>query len=223
MRFTSASSLFHILLHLSSWLLAAQAAPLPIAIATEEHLTDKLVNKDTIFKFSRSFSNTKVSLKKAPEKLKLGENDFLGSGLKRKSVAGAYAATGAVGIGGVAVIYQAMNLRSKERDADKKQARDEQVRQAVCLALRSRQAAQTPTEIETLPSTIPPLESEVSHAYPSAPRRMETAASSATGLNSAEWGKRALSDATLNTIEDYAKVIGATEAIVSGGIAMKAA
>nr|CDI52832.1 hypothetical protein BN887_03316 [Melanopsichium pennsylvanicum 4] len=165
MRFTSASSLFHILLHLSSWLLAAQAAPLPIAIATEEHLTDKLVNKDTIFKFSRSFSNTKVSLKKAPEKLKLGENDFLGSGLKRKSVAGAYAATGAVGIGGVAVIYQAMNLRSKERDADKKQA----------------------------------------------------------SLNSAEWGKRALSDATLNTIEDYAKVIGATEAIVSGGIAMKAA
>lgn len=38
-----------------------------------------------------------------------------------------------------------------------------------------------------------------------------------------ELGRRALSDETLNTIEDYNKMIGATEAIVSGSIAMTAA
>lgn len=38
-----------------------------------------------------------------------------------------------------------------------------------------------------------------------------------------DWDKRGLSDATLTTIEDYNKIIGATEAIVSGSIAVTAA
>ena len=38
-----------------------------------------------------------------------------------------------------------------------------------------------------------------------------------------EWKKRALSDATLNAIEDYNKFIGATEALVSASIAVTGA
>lgn len=69
-----------------------------------------------------SLSSTKLkdAVKQVPQKLNLGVDNFLGMGVKRKSVAGAYGTSAAVMLGAAAIGYQATNLRSQRRTAYKK-------------------------------------------------------------------------------------------------------
>lgn len=113
---------FPLLLLLIIWLLAAATPTLSQfdagAIADP---IEKLTQSDPFTKFTRTLSRPKElkqAVKKAPETLRLGADDFLGSGLKRKSVAGAYGTSAAVAVGGAAISYQALNLHSKNRDAE---------------------------------------------------------------------------------------------------------
>lgn len=70
----------------------------------------------------KSLSSTKLkdAVAQVPKKLNLGVDNFLGMGVKRKSVAGAYGTSAAVTLGAAAIGYQATNLRSQRRTAYKK-------------------------------------------------------------------------------------------------------
>lgn len=106
---------------LLQWLLAV----LPTAVAQLEQLQSvlKAAESARVAQFARSLSPKVVAeaVKIAPEKFKLGNTDFLGSGLRRKSLAGAYGSTAAVSVGAAAITYQTMNMQSRNRDMDRKQ------------------------------------------------------------------------------------------------------
>ncbi|SPO22192.1 uncharacterized protein UTRI_02202_B [Ustilago trichophora] len=205
-------------MHLFTWLLTSSALPVPSDLSPFETLS----RSDPFERLTHSLSSKELrnAVKKAPERLRLGQNDFLYSGLKRKSVAGAYGTSAAVALGGVAITYQGMNLRTKNRDAETKKAKDAQMKKAICAALKGEREHSSRARPDAQDSNYSPSSTERSrwdsggeaqqYAYP--PSR-----------TTVEWDKRALSDATLNTIEDYNKIIGATEAIASGSIAMTSA
>lgn len=123
MRFTSISSPI-ILLHILFWLLAT-ASPSIAQVEESVEAADRLISSnDPLHRLAHTLrpKRVKTVVKKAPKKLRLGTDDFLHSGLKRKAIVGAYSTTAAVGLGGAAVWYQLTNLRSKERDANAKAA-----------------------------------------------------------------------------------------------------
>ena len=108
-----------LLLLLLQWLLAV----LPTAVAQLEQSVSKAAESARVSQLTRSLSPKVVAeaVKIAPEKLKLGNTDFLGSGLRRKSLAGAYGSTAAVSVGAAAITYQMMNMQSRNRDVDRRQ------------------------------------------------------------------------------------------------------
>ncbi|SJX62096.1 uncharacterized protein SRS1_12945 [Sporisorium reilianum f. sp. reilianum] len=258
-----------LLLHMLAWLLATCHASVESAAesATESLISPQTDTHPLVDRLTHSLSAKQVKkvVQKAPEKLNLGADNWLGSGLKRKSVSGAYGTTAAVGVGAAAITYQTMNLKSKNREARKKAEKDARVKEAICAAQRQRaaEAAETdqqpsvlateytpsppgnpnaapPNAIPTTPtglsspSTPPPAEGAAAgsaYAYPPS-RALSWSKRTATRTPyayppsrvSATWSRRApISDATLVTIEDYNKLIGATEAITSGTIAIASA
>uniref|UniRef100_V5EWZ5 Transmembrane protein n=2 Tax=Kalmanozyma brasiliensis (strain GHG001) TaxID=1365824 RepID=V5EWZ5_KALBG len=220
-------ALFHILI----WMLAiacSSLAQLEEPVEAAEQIIQSANPKRT-----SSLVRPLKSVKKAPAKIGLGADDFLRSGLKRKSVAGVYGTTAAVSLGGAAIWYQTMNLKSKNRDAATKAEKDKRIKAAICEAQR-RHAAEggqasflptSPLEAQNVPPL--PLLSAISgaeadddvydhtqkngNAHPYPPSR---AISKLT---------KRISDAALNTIEDYNKMIAASEGMVSGSIAVTAA
>ncbi|GAK63849.1 uncharacterized protein PAN0_003d2058 [Moesziomyces antarcticus] len=156
-----------------------------------------------------SLSSTKLkdAVKQVPQKLNLGVDNFLGMGVKRKSVAGAYGTSAAVMLGAAAIGYQATNLRSQRRTAYKKK-------------LKYLAAAQG----RSIPGASSPPVLPVAQAEPlSLRRRYGTPWSQTQGRPTLEWKRRALTDNTLVAIEDYNKLIGANEGLASGGIAVTSA
>lgn len=188
---------------------------------------------------------------KAPEKLRLGTEDFLGSGFKRKSVAGAYGTSVGVSLGAVAIGYQTLNYRSKNRDYAIKKEKDARIKEAICSERRrhaaaAAEAAPVPdVAADTVRPTAPSISASTAFAsnvlQPDHTDLVGSASASAlvstqqAGLASTAYTyapsraltsleRRApLTDLTLNTIEDYNKMIGATEAVASASIAMTSA
>lgn len=118
--FSSPIILFHVLI----WLLAS-ASPVIAQVEESVEEADRLnSSNDPLHRLAHTLrpKRVKTVVKKAPKNLRLGTDDFLHSGLKRKTIVGAYSTTAAVGLGGAAVWYQLTNLRSKERDANAKAA-----------------------------------------------------------------------------------------------------
>ncbi|GAC76968.1 hypothetical protein PANT_22c00301 [Moesziomyces antarcticus T-34] len=154
-----------------------------------------------------SLSSTKLkdAVKQVPKKLNLGVDNFLGMGVKRKSVAGAYGTSAAVTLGAAAIGYQATNLRSQRRTAYKKKLK----------YLAAAQGRSIPGA--SSPPVLPAVQAQPMR------RRWGTPWSQTQGRPTLEWKRRALSDETLVTIEDYNKFIGATEGLASGGIAVTGA
>lgn len=97
------------------------ALPIRPQLESLERLTDT----ERLQQFTRSLSlplslspkEVKRAVKQAPDRLHLRQDDFLGLGVKRKSVAGVYGTSAGVSLGAAAISYQTMNLRSKNRDA----------------------------------------------------------------------------------------------------------
>ncbi|SPO23523.1 uncharacterized protein UTRI_02202 [Ustilago trichophora] len=234
-------------MHLFTWLSISVALPIPQDLSAFEMVS----RSDPFEKLTHSLSSKELrnAVKKAPERLRLGQDNFLYSGLKRKSVAGAYGTSAAVALGGVAITYQGMNLRTKNRDAETKKAskckknfvdmcnldadqknlcvvgtEDAQMRKAICAALKGqRQQSDRERERADGDRHFAPSSTEGSRWDPGSEEGDGAEGQEHAYLPSrptSEWDKRALSDATLNTIEDYNKFIGATEAIASGTIAM---
>lgn len=64
----------------------------------------------------------KSAVKEAPKALhKLGPEDFLGSGVKRKSLTGLYSVAGAVGLGASSIAYNGINMKARQSEAIRKQ------------------------------------------------------------------------------------------------------
>ncbi|PWY98624.1 hypothetical protein BCV70DRAFT_218632 [Testicularia cyperi] len=78
--------------------------------------------------------------KEANKALKLTANDFLGSGVKRKSVAGTYAGLGAVGLGAGAIGYNAVNMEAKQAEQQAKRIKNEVANKHFCAKERERAA-----------------------------------------------------------------------------------
>ncbi|CDS82439.1 uncharacterized protein SPSC_03258 [Sporisorium scitamineum] len=264
-----------LLLHFLTLLLAATSPALAeietAALDSTERLIPSVVPPLDRLTHSLSAKQVKKVVVKAPEKLNLGADNFLGSGLKRKSVSGAYGTTAAVGVGAAAITYQTLNLKSKSREASKKaQSRNGAALQAetavspgvaedesspiLPVASNPNTASQSSVEpiapsasaappvLATAPASPPPATASTTgppaasnvYAYPPS-RALTMRTSKRTGTSSPyayppsralypKWSKRApISDATLITIEDYNKIIGATEAIASGTIAVASA
>ncbi|TKY87399.1 hypothetical protein EX895_004076 [Sporisorium graminicola] len=260
-----------LLLHLLTWLLAGSTPAHAALESALESATERLIpaaGNDTpalVDRLTHSLSAKQVRkvVQQAPEKLNLGTDNFLGSGLKRKSVSGAYGTTAAVAVGAAAITYQTMNLKSKYRDAEKK-AETAQTETAAATDTGP-EDLDTSTEYTASPASMPPLTENTdtpaqphmattpSSAPPVPPRSAAPRVPAATGTNAiyalpvrwtkrtrpssrryayppsralsaTQWSKRTpISDATLITIEDYNKMIGATEAIASGTIAVASA
>lgn len=238
------------LVQVLTWLLAAMSPCIATllnnnGVESAERLLQSASDRST---HPLSATHVVQVVAKAPETLKLGTDDFLGTGLKRKSVAGAYGTTAAVSLGAVAIGYQTLNYRSKNRDAATKAAKDERVREAICSEKRRSADATGPKSMNNDSQSSGPMSIASSSSVPSAsePSRhssvnVEASQSEAPviGLGAvrastayayppsralSRLDRRArLSDATLNTIEDYNKMIGATEAIASGTIAITSA
>lgn len=117
----SAQLLFLFTIILSASLPSCSALPLPIEAPTEA-IEDVASATRSDSRISRVFSPVRSALKAAPKTLNLGETNFLGTGVRRKSIAGAYASTAGVALGGAAITYQTMNMKSKNTDAWKKKA-----------------------------------------------------------------------------------------------------
>ena len=103
-----------------AWLLAA-TLPVCAQLDAAEPL-EKVAESRSFPGFTRVMSakDVKQAVKKAPEKLRLGKDNFLNSGLRRKTIAGVYGTTAGVTLGAAAITYQTLNLRSKNRDAETK-------------------------------------------------------------------------------------------------------
>ncbi|KAJ1027041.1 hypothetical protein NDA18_003060 [Ustilago nuda] len=190
---------------------------------------------------SHSLSPTKIKevIRKVPDILKLRSNNFLGTGLKRKSIAGAYGTSIAVAGGAGAIIYQGLNLESRNREQENKDGKDRLYRKAICAALQARKrnaAAKTASSPPSVPEAAPALSPNTAEAPPLAPpsarwqnrykfgdRTKSDPSVPPESRPKADWDKRALNDATLIAIEDYNKLIAGTEAIVSGSLALVAA
>lgn len=91
------------------------AVPVELPADELEHLV-----KNSKLARVMSSKQIKGAVKELPKTLKLGQNDFLGSGVRRKSISGAYASTAGVGLGGAGIWYQTTNLKAKDRDYQKK-------------------------------------------------------------------------------------------------------
>lgn len=64
----------------------------------------------------------KSAVKDAPKALnKLGPEDFLGSGVKRKSLTGLYSVAGAVGLGASSIVYNGINMKARQSEALRQQ------------------------------------------------------------------------------------------------------
>lgn len=63
-----------------------------------------------------------VAKEAAPKALqKLGPEDFLGSGVKRKSLTGLYSVAGAVGLGASSIAYNGINMKARQTEAMRKE------------------------------------------------------------------------------------------------------
>lgn len=87
-----------------------------------EQPIEKAAQSDKLSQLTRSLSPQKVKevIQKAPDKYKLRANNFLGTGLRRKSIAGTYGTSIAVMGGAGAITYQGLNLQSKNREQENK-------------------------------------------------------------------------------------------------------
>ncbi|SAM81396.1 uncharacterized protein UBRO_02968 [Ustilago bromivora] len=215
----------------------ATASVRPIKQVAQSDAFDQLIRT-----LSRSLSPTKTKevIQKAPDILKLRSNNFLGTGLRRKSIAGAYGTSIAVTGGAGAILYQGLNLDSRNREQENKDGKDRLYREAICAVLqevrKGNAAAKTASLPPSVPEAAPALSPNTAEAPPLAPPsarwqnrykfgdRTESDPSVPPELRpKADWDKRALSDAALTAIEEYNKLIAGTEAIVSGSLALVAA
>lgn len=99
-------------------------------------------------------------------------------------------------------------------------------RQAICATLKHHQTHApeylAAAQGRSIPGASSPPVLPAAQAQPMR-RRWGTPWSQTQGRPTLEWKRRALSDETLVTIEDYNKLIGATEGLASGGIAVTGA
>lgn len=103
------------------WLLAVITPCIAQLESSEVQAAEKLTASNLL-------GRLRSSVRGVPKSLKLGNDNFLGLGAKRKSIAGVYGTTAAVGVGGAAIAYQTMNLRSKDRDARNKMQSEYKIR-----------------------------------------------------------------------------------------------
>ncbi|SYW77901.1 uncharacterized protein UBRO2_02093 [Ustilago bromivora] len=190
----------------------ATASVRPIKQVAQSDAFDQLIRT-----LSRSLSPTKTKevIQKAPDILKLRSNNFLGTGLRRKSIAGAYGTSIAVTGGAGAILYQGLNLDSRNREQENKDGT------SLPPSVPEAAPALSPNTAEAPPLAPPSARWQNRYKFgdrtesdPSVPPELRP---------KADWDKRALSDAALTAIEEYNKLIAGTEAIVSGSLALVAA
>lgn len=88
---------------------------------------------------SRAPRYIKSAVKDAPRALnKLGPEDFLGSGVKRKSLTGLYSVAGAVGLGATSIAYNGINMKARQSEAIRKQRSTYFVVRAAGMVLTNR-------------------------------------------------------------------------------------
>ena len=245
-----------LLLHLLAWLLVTSSPALALSDG-ELEAAQRLIpfsSDSPLNRLTRQVTSGRVrkAVKNAPEALNLRNDNFLGSGFKRKSVAGAYGSSAAVTVGAAAIAYQTINFRSKNRIAEKKlQSKfaswllehrrdwkadmkrflgckeDASVREAICAEKRMREASsgmQSPNKTASRPSPPQQETSRWSNIYATVRKSLNAGRAYAYPPSRAVLTKRTpISDATLTTIEDYNKLIGGTEALISGSIALASA
>ncbi|GAC92579.1 septum-promoting GTP-binding protein 1 [Pseudozyma hubeiensis SY62] len=242
------------LLQLVAWLLAVVTpctASLPEDSSGLESAEQLVRPASDRLAHSLSTARMRKVVVKAPEKLRLGTDDFLGSGFKRKSVAGAYGTSVGVSLGAVAIGYQTLNYRSKNREYAIKKEKDARVKEAICSERRryAAAAAEAAPVADVAADTVRPTAPSIFASTAMASNVLQQDHADLVGLESAPASfstqpagvastahtyppsraltsleRRApLTDQTLNTIEDYNKMIGASEAVASASIAMTSA
>lgn len=97
---------------------------------------------------------------------------------------------------------------------------DKEVKSAICQAMRKKNHGQSVGNVSaSMLDSSSSSGSTITALF--TPDRDGTGVKQASLLG--KYAKRGVIDKSLNTMEDYNKIIGATEAIVSGSIAMTAA